>query len=310
MRAARALAAAPEKVRPKVAEKLIPILKSDRENDRFAAAQTLGQYGPAAKAAVPNLLPMLEGTQFERNRAAAAKALGLILKDSEPSELVETVTKKLISVFGDQYPDVRREAVKACGMIGPAAKECLDHLERPLEANRRGGSQDIPFSQVRSASAWTLGRMGPLSKNYIDRLIALMHVDGYSTIMEAIGCIGAVHNNVVPNIMDWLEKVGRDWRHAPKPKMAAWVALEKFGDKSAPVVPLLARYLREGVGRNEPPELFIQFFKVVRAIGPKAKEALPGVKRWAEAKKVPRGWSKEKFEEVRKEAALTLENLK
>ena len=310
VRAARALSEAPEDVRPKVAEKLIPILKSERENDRFAAAQTLGDYGSAAKAAVPNLLPMLEGTQFERNRAAAAKALGQILKDSEPSEEIEDVTRKLIAVFGDKYPDVRREAVKACGMIGPPAKECLKHLVKPLEDNRRGGSQDVPFAQVRAASAWTLGRMGPLSKDYIDRLIALMHVDGMATMIEAIGCIGAVHENVVPNIVDWLEKKGRDWRHAPKSKMAAWVALTKFGEKSAPAVPFLARYLRGGVGREEPAELFIQWFKLVRAIGPKAKEALPGVQKWVDAKNVPRGWSKEKLEEVKKEAALTVEKLK
>jgi hypothetical protein len=152
--------------------------------------------------------------------------------------------------------------------------------------------------------------MGTLSKDYVDRLIALMHVDGYPTMIEAIGCIGPVHENVVPNIMDWLEKKGRDWRHSPKSKMAAWVALTKFGEKSAPVVPLLARYLRGGVAREEPPELYIQWFKLVRAIGPKAKETLPSVQKWVNAKKLPRGWAKEKLEEVRKEAALTVEKLK
>jgi hypothetical protein len=312
VRAARALAAAPEEVRPKVAEKLIPILKSKRENDRFAAAQTLGQYGPAAKAAVPNLLPMLEGTQYERNRAGAAKALGLILKDSEPSPEIENVTKKLIAIFRDQYPDVQRESVKACGMIGPAAKACIPHLVEPLQFTLGNVGRDNPYKLVRRATAWTLGRMGPLAKGYIDRLIAKMHAEGriMPEVPEAIGRIGCTHENVVPNMVDFLEKMGRDWRHSPESKMNTWIALEKFGEKSAPAVPLIARYLREGVGTGEPPELFIQWFKVLSAIGPKAKDALPGVKKWANAKKAPGGWDKEKFDELRKGAAAAADKMK
>jgi hypothetical protein len=42
----------------------------------FVAAQILGVYGPLSRVAVPDLLPMLKGTQYERNRTTAAKALG------------------------------------------------------------------------------------------------------------------------------------------------------------------------------------------------------------------------------------------
>jgi len=312
VRAARALAGAPEGARPKVTEKLIPILKSDRENDRFAAAQTLGEYGPAAKAAVPNLLPMLEGTQFERNRAAAAKALGLILEDSKESEEIENITKKLIAIFRDQYPDVQREAVKACGMIGPAAKACIPHLKEPMVFTLGNVARDEPYRLVRRAACWTLGRMGPLAKGYIDQLIAKMHGEGLKVPEApwAIGCIGAIHENVVPNVMDFLEKAGRDWRHSPESKLNAWQALTKFGAKSAPAVPLIARYLREGIGTGEPPDVFIEWFKILGAVGPKAKEALPGVKKWAETKKAPGGWEKEKFEELRKEAAAAADKMK
>ncbi len=312
VRAARALSEAPEAVRPKVTEKLIPILKSDRENDRFAAAQTLGDYGPAAKVAVPNLLPMLEGTQFERNRAAAAKALGLILKDSKESKEIEDITKKLIAIFRDQYPDVQREAVKACGMIGPAAKVCIPHLKEPMVFTLGNVARDEPYRQVRSATCWTLGRMGPLAKGYIDQLISKMHGEGGSVPEApwAIGCIGAIHENVVPNIVDFIEKSGRDWRHSPESKLNAWQALTKFGTKSEPAVPLIARYLREGVGTAEPPDVFIEWFRILGAVGPKAKEALPGVKKWADTKKAPGGWDKEKFEELRKEAAAAADKMK
>ena len=72
LKAARALSKAPAEMYAKIVPQVIPVLKSERENDKFVAAQVLGNYGPAAKAAVPDLLPMLKGTQYERNRAAAA----------------------------------------------------------------------------------------------------------------------------------------------------------------------------------------------------------------------------------------------
>ena len=312
MRASRALRRAPEELRPRIIPKLLPILKSDRENDRYAAAQVLGDYGPAAKAAVPSLLLMLEGTQFERNRAAAAKALGQMLKDAKPSEEIERVTKKLMSVFRDRFHDVQREAVKACGMIGPAAKACIPALKDPLVVTIGRVARDEPNRKTRRAACWTLGRMGPLAKDYIDRLISKMHEEGKEVpeAAEAIGCIGAIHENVVPNMVDFLEKMGRDWRHSPASKMNGWVALRKFGAKSEPAVPLIARYLREGVGTEEPPDVFIEWFRILRAVGPKAKEALPGARKWADAKRAPGGWTKEKLAEVRKEAAAAVDAMK
>jgi HEAT repeat protein len=82
LRAAKALTNAPVELKPIIMPKVLPLLKSERENDKFVAAQVLGECGPVARTAVPDLLPMLEGTHFERNRAAAAKALGQIPKDS------------------------------------------------------------------------------------------------------------------------------------------------------------------------------------------------------------------------------------
>jgi HEAT repeat protein len=304
MRAARVLENAPEKLRPKIAPKLIELLGSDRENTKFPAAQILGNYGPMAKDAVPHLLPMLEGTQYERNRTSAAVALGQILKDSPPSEQIDKVVASLIKRMKDQYSDVRRESARACGMIGPAAKAFLPHVV-PLLQEHKPGVDKYEGYPVRLAAAWAVGRMGPLAKMHIDRMIAMLHVDGRVNqyVSEAIGDIGAVHENVVPNMVDWLEKMGRDWRGRRETRMNAWVALEKFGEKSLPAVPLIARYLREPMGNSEPPELFIQWFKILKAIGPKAKEALPEARKWADKKDVPRGWDRAKFEEMKKTAA-------
>jgi len=163
LRAARALTEAPENLRPTIVPLLIPVLKSERENDRFVAAQVLGSYGPGARPAVPSLLPLLSDMQFERNRAAAAKALGQILKDAQPDEEVEKVTQALtrkINEEWDAYSDVRREAVYAIGMIGPAARSAIPKLTRALTdvdpVHKLGGERRF----VRAAAPWACGRMG------------------------------------------------------------------------------------------------------------------------------------------------------
>lgn len=284
LRAARVFSQAPEDARPAVIKRLLPILESERQNDRFVAAQVLGKYGPIARTAVPNLLPMLEGTQFERNRAAAARALGQILKDAKPSDQVEKVAEALIAVFDDTYSDVRREAVRACGMIGPAAKACVPHL--PERFNDTEWQKDAECFLVRRAAAWTAGRMGKHGAVHIDRLIALMHANrpAATEFVDAIGAIGPVHENVVPNIVDKLEKtVYGGWQGVGREDKANYIkhclaVLEGFGAKSAPAVDLLIRLLDPKQIQDYPARA-AQAVKVLAAIGPAARKAVPVIEK-------------------------------
>jgi hypothetical protein len=283
MRASRAFSQAPKELIPKIVPKLIPLLGADRENTRFPVAQVMGKYGPPARAAVPHLLPMLEGTQFERNRAGAAEALGLILINAEPSEEVEKVTQALIKVFTDKYSDVRREAVQACGRIGPAAKSCVPHLTKRFDDTE--WLKDAECFLVRRAAALTAGQMGEHGRVHIDKLISMLHANKpvATEFIDAIGMLGPVHENVVPNIVDKLEKTCYGgYQGASGEQMANYAkhflaVLEKFGEKSAPSVDFLTRLLtpkenRRALGQTE------GILKVMAAIGPKAKKALPVIK--------------------------------
>lgn len=210
VRAAKILSVVPAELRPIIVPKVIPLLKSERENDKFVAAQILGEYGAIAKVAVPDLLPMLKGTQYERNRAASAKALGQILKDALPSEEVDRVAEALASKFNeeyDQYADVRREAVRAIGMIGPAAKKVIPKLTRALTDYVQYSTE---HQMVRQQAAWACGRMGPLAVEHMDRLITMLHAEGEQLpeIVEAIGQIGPINENVINNIVDKMEQIG------------------------------------------------------------------------------------------------------
>jgi HEAT repeat protein len=283
LRAAKALIEAPAELRPKMMPRMMELLKSERENDKFVAAQVLGECGPAARAAVPGLLPMLEGTQYERNRTAAAKALGQILQDAKPDDEVEKVTAKLVSVFRDKYPDVQRESVKACGMIGPAAKGCLPHLTEPLEFAIYGHGEDEPYHMVRCATAWTLGRMGALSASYMDRLIAKMHIEGARSpeFVEAMGLIGPTNENVVPNIVDCVEAADLNIDRGTGFRARAFAALARFGPKAEKAMPFVKRFL------SKPPSPWeeqwkratIEALKLAAAVGPKGKDALPEIEK-------------------------------
>ncbi len=308
VRAARALSEATSEQIAKIVPKLVPILKSDRENDRFVAAQTLGNYGPPARDAVPLLVPLLKGTQHERNRAAAAKALGLILKDAKPSEEIEKVAAALTSKFNedyDQYEDVRRESVRALGMIGPAAKSCIPKLTRALKDH---GNHLPDLRGVRKEAAWTCGRMGAPAKEHMDLLISMMHQEGQDVpeIVEAIGRIGPIHENVVSNIIDKIEKTGGHgdgWSFKSK----AYAALEGFGPKALSAKDYLIRVLRETPNNRVPLEPLIASCRVLAAMGPKAKDALPMLQKMATYVSHPHAEiPKEKHDVLHKEAEAAI----
>jgi HEAT repeat protein len=336
LRAATALAKAPAEIQPKIVPLLIPVLQSERENDKFVAAQVLGNFGPVARSAVPHLLPLLEGTQYERNRAAAAKALGQILKDAEPSDEVEKVTQALIAVFPDKYSDVRREAVIACGMIGPAAKSCIPHLPRMFDdakyhSKPQGGPSWSEMYMVHAAAAWTAGRMGALAACHIDRLIAMLQGDRdiSTTVVWPIGEIGPVHENVIPNLINRLEKalygqyggfaVGAlsftigDIKEGTTEEYREFCfnVLAKFGPKSKPAIPLMIRCISDH-NWHAPHRIrdAIGACKVLRAVGKEAKEAIPALENAAQFTKFDNRIPKETVERFKKEVESALTAIK
>jgi len=289
VRAGKALSEAPEELQDILIPKLIPLLKAKRENTRPWAALALGEYGPKSKAAIPDLMPMLKGTQYERNRAAAAKALGQILKGAEPGEIVDEVVKEMIRLFDDKYLDVRHEAIKALGMIGMSAKACVPKLEKVIGYASAGNSTS---RNVGKDSVWTVGVFGELSKGHIDKLISTMHGSPLPHVIRAIGEVGPIHENVVPNIVDRMEKVasgtvmvreGSRTHHMgggtiTENMMAGFDVLEKWGEKSAPAVDYMMHLISH---KNWTRRLDYArgALRVLGAIGPKAKKAVPTIEK-------------------------------
>ncbi|MBA4388182.1 MAG: hypothetical protein C0404_09390 [Verrucomicrobia bacterium] len=293
VRAARALAEAPTNARPKIIEQVIPILKSERENDRFVAAQVLGEYGPGSRLAAPDLLPMLEGTQYERNRAAAAKALGQILKDAKSDAEVEKVAQALVAGFDDKYSDVVRECIQACGMIGPAAKVCIPRLGGILQSTKYYYPDNF---LCWDAAASTCGRMGKLAAGEVDVLVGVLLRTGTPAALDALGEIGSVHDKVVPNILDSMEKVnGGEVRigrqisqsifRSPLMDQAecqaymehGFAVFARFGPASAPAAPFLNRFIGEGCEKKK--SYALGALRALGAMGPAAGASVAAIEK-------------------------------
>jgi HEAT repeat protein len=93
---------------------------------RAAAARWLGEFGPAAKAAVPALLKVLKGND-DTVRVKAAEALGRIHSDSE------IVIPALISCLNDPRSDLRTEAAEALASWGKQSRAAVPRLVQLLE---------------------------------------------------------------------------------------------------------------------------------------------------------------------------------
>ena len=187
-------------------------------------------------------------------------------------------------------------------MIGPAAKSCIPKLTTPLTQGSHGlgSSQDQEYRLVRRAAAWTCGRMGTLSKQHIDLLISRMHLEGEYCVevVEAIGLIGPVHENVVPNIVDKIESTGRPG-DAGAFRTKAFEALGRFGDKSLSALPLVKRILMGPAHGNEVVTVKIAMLRFLAALGPSAKDLEPEIKAQL---KFSHGGSREELAKLKEEA--------
>jgi len=192
-------------------------------------------------------------------------------------------------------------------MIGIAAKVCIPKLTRGLKDYKKHSDEHF---MVRQQAAWTTGRMGPLAKEHIDLLISMMHGEGQKApeIVEAIGRIGVVHENVVPNILDFMER-GSAWT-----MIQTWKTLQKFGTKSERAIPFTKRFLTKpsfyGKSDGRRRELIvIEAMKLLQVVGPKAVDALPPVKSLINYK-YPFNEDDDVTPLMRKEAAKTADILK
>lgn len=121
---------------PKDVQELAVTLKSEKAAERAAAARILGELGPKAKDAVPDLQAAL-GDADKDVRRSAARALGDIGAASKPA--VSALGKAL----KDPDAQVRQSAAYALGRIGdPSAKPMLEAARKDTDENVKRAAKE------------------------------------------------------------------------------------------------------------------------------------------------------------------------
>jgi HEAT repeat protein/lysophospholipase L1-like esterase len=263
---------------------LLGALRQPDEGGQAAAARALGNLGPAAREAVPELMKLLErGTP--RVRAATARALGNM------GPAAELAVHELMRRLDDAAPPVRAAAAWALGEIGPAAKAALLPLVNRLRDEdesvrlRAGESlgQVRPDTEEarqalvaivedvsapgRAEAAAALGKLGPDAQFAVAALVKALDdpragVRGRAVL--ALGEIGPGARAAVPALLVAFRDAGIRWRVAD--------ALGAIGPDAAGAVPDLTAALQD-------PSSNVRWraAQALGAIGPGARRAVPAL---------------------------------
>ena len=117
-------------------KELVVTLKSEKVAERASAARILGELGPAAKDAVPDLQAALADADKDVRRCAA-RSLGDIGKASKPA------VKALGKTLKDNDAAVRQASAYALGRIGdPAAKPFLEAAKKDTNEGVKRAAKD------------------------------------------------------------------------------------------------------------------------------------------------------------------------
>jgi HEAT repeat protein len=190
------------------------LLKSAEPKERRAAADTLGEMGTAAKAAIPVLIAVLEEDPEAGVRETAAAAL----VDVGPTS--DEAVAALVRALTDTDHFVRCKAAAGLSVIGAPA------IRRLTVALQQGDTR------LRIWAACALGRMEPPGKPGMqDHLAAFLNGDNVELASEAAYALGLVAERV-PGAAGPLLRALAQSGH-PGVRLAASIALAP-SDRGAP----------------------------------------------------------------------------
>jgi HEAT repeat protein len=206
---------------------LTTALGHEDASDRLDAAETLGQVGPPARGALPELLKLTEQDRDPLVRIAAAKGvIGIDPKNDKALPFLIAATK-------DTNAKVRQGAIEAIGDVGRGAKSAIPELIKAIK-------DEIPT--VSWAAIDALGQIGPDADSAVPALVKSLKDSGTrGAAIDSLGLIGVKARDAIPD----LERVLRG--DDISARWAAASALVRIGGSG---VKAGVRYLAETATRN------------------------------------------------------------
>ncbi len=217
---------------------------------RYRAAQTLGQLGPLAKFAVPELREALED-KHPLVRIKVAEALWKI--EQTPSA---TLLPVLLAALKDKDAGVRAAAPPVIALMGTKAKNALPALTEALKDKEL---------EVKLAAVAALGDLGPVAK---DRAGALLDLASDKEFFLLEPFVGAALSNLGDGALLALTKALGD--KLPERRRVSAYALGSMGPKASSAASALAKALQ-----GDDPAVKTLAARALGKIGAEAKAALP-----------------------------------
>jgi HEAT repeat protein len=221
------------------------------------AADVLGFIGPAASAAVPDLLAACKLPDAGLRLHAA---LALVQVDPVQAPVAVEV---LTALLKERDTSLQNGAAWGLGEIGPLAKDAVPAL---LRAYRDTEDKEVRFTLIEA-----LGQIGPAAKESLPALIAILkdrEGGGSGSAMGALYAFGPAARVAVPSLVQILKEGD------PDEGLLAARALSRIDPARAkPGVPALAQLLHETMDFPE------EGADPLGAIGPAAKEAIPALRK-------------------------------
>lgn len=219
-----------------------------------SAAFALGDFGPRAYAATPDLVRALT-SERQGMRGHAAISLGKIRDDPG------VVVPALIRSLNDEHFMVRRWAAEALAEYGPVARSALPHLRRTL---------DDPDPHVQLAAIWAIVKIEPIGNaDLVPKLIDM--IESSDEPVSTTAMIQLIHMKTdaelaVPVLIESIRSDDRSRRN-----VASFV-LTEIGGSVPDFIPLLIHALE-----TEDAAVFYAVARCLQRLGPTAYTAVPAL---------------------------------
>ncbi|MCY3018890.1 MAG: HEAT repeat domain-containing protein [Planctomycetota bacterium] len=203
-----------------------------------SAATSLGQIGPPAKAALPDLQPLAASTD-PSTRASAAMAIWRIGGDPGTAlpVLKELLQKPAAGSGGDSSAAL--SALHAVSEIGAAAKEAIPLVGEVLTGPAHA---DVRSMDIRVVAVQTMGKMGPGAVPYLTQGLSDKSEVVVRLCAEALAQIGAGASTAAPQLLALLKRQVTDAHTNQGPEVAA--ALAKLDGLPKTAIPDLASIIK------------------------------------------------------------------
>jgi HEAT repeat protein len=196
---------------------IIEILQRDGQNVRTALLHILIAIGPDAADAVPALIQATESPNLHA-RYLAARAIGGMGPAAKPA------VPTLLKLMDDPVTSVRRRATEALGRLGPdLAPEAVPLLIKAM---------DDPSDPIREQAVIAVGCFGELGKEALPKLQAILTSKTSSVRPEAALSIWRLTQDphvILPVLIDLLETGDLEWEAAQ--------VMREMGPAAAPPYP-------------------------------------------------------------------------